>query len=147
VATAQEQAKAKDEEKKPPRPVSEIQQDIESTRERLVGNLEQLKAEANPKALGEKASTKAKSVVMNPDGSVRVERVAMIAGVVVGMLIIRRGFKARAKRKQLEALAQVVWVPVPRKAVNAELAERARNAKELAPLTAEYAPQLELASA
>lgn len=147
MATAQEQAKGKDGEKAPPRPVGEIQQDIESTRERLVGNLEQLKAEANPKALGEKASTKAKSVVMNPDGSVRVERVAMIAGVVVGMLIIRRGFKARAKRKQLEALAQVVWVPVPRKAVSPELAERARNAKELAPLTAEYAPQLELARA
>jgi hypothetical protein len=150
VATAQEQAKAKakdDEEKKPPRPVGEIQQDMESTRARLVDNIEQLKAEANPKALGEKASTKAKSVVVNPDGSVRVERVAMIAGVVLGLIIVRRGFRARAKRKQLEALAQVVWVPVPRSAVNSELAQRARNAKELAPLTAEYAPQLELASA
>jgi hypothetical protein len=153
VATAEQQAKpkakdsAKDEEQKPPRPIGEIQQDIASTRERLVNNLEQLKAETSPKALGEKASTTAKSVVMNEDGSVRVERVAMIAGAVVGLLLIRKGFKTRAKRKQLEALAKVVWVPVPREAVNPELAARARNAKELAPLTEDYAPQLALASA
>ena len=153
MATAEQQAKpkakdpAKDEEQKPPRPIGEIQQDIASTRDRLVNNLEQLRAETSPKALGEKASTAAKSVVMNEDGSVRVERVAMIAGAVVGLLLIRKGFKARAKRKQLEALAKVVWVPVPREAVNPELANRARNAKELAPLTEDYAPQLALASA
>jgi hypothetical protein len=149
VATAEQQTKAKgkDEEKKPPRPIGEIQQDIDSTRERLVANIEQLKAEANPKALGEKATNSAKSVVMNEDGSVRVERVAMIAGAVVGLLLIRRGFKSRARRKQLEALAKVVWVPVPRGAVNPELAARARNAKELAPLTDDYAPQLALLSA
>ena len=149
MATAEQQAKpkAKDEEQKPPRPIGEIQQDIATTRDRLVNNLEQLKAETSPKALGEKASTAAKSVVMNDDGSVRVERVAMIAGAVVGLLLIRKGFKARAKRKQLAELAKVVWVPVPREAVNPELAARARNAKELAPLTEDYAPQLALASA
>ena len=149
MATAEQQDKdkAKDEERTPPRPIGEIQQDIASTRERLVANIEQLKAETTPKALGEKASTTAKSVVLNDDGSVRVERVAMIAGAVVGLLLIRKGFKARAKRKQLEALAKVVWVPVPREAVNPELAARARNAKELAPLTADYAPQLALMSA
>ncbi len=149
MATAEQQAKTKDkdEEHKPPRPIDEIQQDIASTRERLVTNIEQLKAETSPKALGEKASTTAKSVVLHKDGSVRVERVAMIAGAVVGLLLIRKGFKSRAKRKQLEALAKVVWVPVPREAVNPELAARARNAKELAPLTEDYAPQLALLSA
>lgn len=145
MASAEQQAK--DEERKAPRPIDEIQQDLAATRERLVGNIEQLKVEAHPKALGEKAAGSAKSVVLNEDGSVRVERVAMIAGAVVGLLLIRKGFKARGKRKELKALAKVVWVPVPRDAVNPELAARARNAKELAPYTDGFAPQLELKSA
>ena len=147
MATAEQQEKPKDGEHDAPRAVGEIQQDIESTRARLVGNLEQLKQETSPQALKEKASTKAKSVVMKPDGSVRVERVAAIAGVVVGLLLLRRGIQARSRRKELQALSQVVWVPVPRRAVNPELVGVSRNAKELAPLTAEFAPQLELASA
>ncbi len=150
MATAQQQAeaKAKDGEKKtPPRPIREIQGDLETTRARLAGNLQQLKVETSPKVLGERAQTKAKSVVMNEDGSVRVDRVAAIAGVVVGLLLLRKGVKARSRRKQLEALAQVVWVPVPRSSVNPELAAFARNAKELAPLTEQYAPALAITSA
>ncbi len=146
MATAQEQAKSKDEEKKPPRPVGEIQQDIASTRGRLVDNLDQLKAETSPKALGDKAATKAKAVVLNDDGSVRMERVVAIGAVVVGLLVIRKGFRTRARKKELRALAEVVWVPVPRRAVNPEIASLTRNAKELAPLTADYVPQLELMS-
>ena len=147
MATAQ-QAKSKDEQKPPPpRPIGAIRKDIEQTRQRLAGNLEQLKSETTPKALGAKAQTRAKSVVVNEDGSVRVERVVAIAGAVVGLLLLRKGVKARSRRKHLEALTKVVWVPVPRSSVNPELAALARNANELAPLTGEYAPQLVLASA
>lgn len=147
MATAGQKAKPKDEQKKPPRAVGEIQSDIAQTRARLTGNLEQLKAETTPKALGEKAQNKAKSVVLNDDGSVRTERVAAIAGVVLGLLLLRKGIKSRARKRELRQLAEVVWVPVPRRAVNPELAMITRNAKELAPLTEEYAPALALASA
>jgi len=149
VSTVEQTAKAEDEKPKQPpaRPVGEIQSDIEQTRARLVGNLEQLKAEASPKALSGKAQAKAKSVFLNEDGSVKTERVAAVAGVVVGLLLVRRGVKARSRRKEIARLSQVVWVPVPRSAVNPEVAALARNARELAPLTETYAPALELTSA
>ena len=77
MATAEQQEKPKDGEHDAPRAVGEIQQDIESTRARLVGNLEQLKQETSPQALKEKASTKAgmgtsttsRSSIPRPNGS------------------------------------------------------------------------------
>ena len=53
--------------------------------------------------------------------------------VVFAILVLRRGFKARGHRKELERLSQVVWVPVPRTSVNPEYAGMARTARELAP--------------
>ena len=158
MATAEQQAKSKAKPKgesteesenaeAPARPVGEIVSDIDKTRERLVSNLEQLKAETSPDALKGKAEQKVRSVMQHEDGSVRMERVAMIAGAVIALVLVRKGFKARARKKELRALAQVVWVPVPRASVNPEIAGLARNAKELAPLTGEYEPQLALASA
>ena len=148
MATAEKLATAKDgEPKAPARPVGDIQSDIDETRNRLAGNIQQLKAETSPKALGNKAQAKAKSVLANEDGSIKVERVAAIAGVVIGLILLRKGLKAHSQKKELAALAQVVWVPVPRRAVNPELMAVSRNAMELAPMTEKFAPQLELASA
>ena len=158
MATAEQQAKSKAKPKgeskdkpesaePPARPVDEIVSDIDQTRDRLVSNLEQLKAETTPDALKGKAEAKVRSVMQHEDGSVRMERVAMIAGAVVALLLVRKGLKARARKKELRALAQVVWVPVPRASVNPEIADLARNAKELAPLTSEYEPQLAVAGA
>lgn len=153
-----DQPAATEQQKKPPvRSVEEIQSDLDKTRSRLAGNIEQLKAETKPQALGQRAQNKVKEigataqakvqqVMLKEDGSVRTERVVAIGGGVVALLLIRRGFKARAHRKELERLAQVVWVPVPRSAVNPEYALMARNARELSPNALEYRPQLELAS-
>ena len=148
MATAAQTNPAKDDKKKPPpRPVGEIRRDLEDTRQRLAGNIAQLKAETQPKALGNKAQTKAKSVFVNPDGSVKVERVAAVAGVAIGLILLSKGIKSHKRKKELRALAQVVWVPVPRKAVSPELIAVSRNAKELAPLTEEYVPALVAAQA
>jgi len=147
VAIAAQQNPAKDEQKKPkPRPVGEIRRDLEDTRQRLASNLQQLKAETAPKALGNKAGTKARALFVNVDGSVKVERVAAVAGAAVGLLLLSKGIKSHKRKKELQALAQVVWVPVPRRAVSAELIGVSRNAKELAPLTKEYVPALVAAS-
>lgn len=132
----------KQKEKPAPRSMAEIEQDMAETRERLIGNIEQLKAETSPKALQAKAVAKVKQTFLYEDGSVRTERVVAVAGAVVSLYLVRRGFKARARRRELRALAEVVWVPVPRQAVNAQIAPLARNAKELAPLSAEAAPRL-----
>jgi hypothetical protein len=116
-------------------------------RRRLAANLQALKDETQPKALANKAGTKVQSVFRNPDGSVRTERVAAVAGAVVGLFLLSRGVKSHKKKKELQALAQVVWVPVPRRAVSSELIGVSRNAKELAPLVDEYQPALTAASA
>ena len=143
MAVEQKQASSEGKKEKPaPRSMAEIQQDMAQTRERLVSNIEQLKAETSPKALQAKAVAKAKATFLNEDGSVRTERVAAVAGTVVALYLVRRGFKARARRRELRALAEVVWVPVPRQAVNAQIAPLARTAKELAPLTADAAPRI-----
>ena len=135
------------EEETPPRSIHEIQRDLDQTRRRLAANLQALKDETQPKVLANKASTKVQSVFRNPDGTVRTERVAAIAGVVVGLFVLSRGVKSHKKKKELQALAQVVWVPVPRRAVSSELIAVSRNAKELAPLVDEYQPALTAAPA
>ncbi|MCB0918380.1 MAG: DUF3618 domain-containing protein [Actinobacteria bacterium] len=114
------------------RSTEEIQADIDQTRARLVDNIDKLKAETSPQALMAKAKAKAHDVFFNPEtGVVRTERVVAVAIGVVGIIIVRRGLKARARRRELQRLREVVWVPVPRSAVSPEVAKVARNAKEL----------------
>lgn len=129
-----DQASDKREKKAPPRSPEEIQAEIEETRQRLAANLNQLKAETQPKALAEKAKEKVTGIFMDPaTGSLRTERVAAVAAVVVGLIVIRKGFKSRAHKRQLKRLGEVVWVPVPKQSVNAEFAPVARVAAEIAP--------------
>lgn len=115
----------------------EIQAEIEETRARLVENLDQLKAETTPSALFDKAKIAVTGVfVDHSTGQVRTERVVAVAGGVVALLLVRRGLKARAHRKEIARLKEVVWVPVPRSSVNPEYAGMARTAKELGPVPA-----------
>jgi len=127
-------------EEKPPRSTEEIQADIQQTRQRLVGTLDSLKEETTPKALAGRAQASVKGVFVTENGDVRVERVAAVVGVVVGLLVLRRGMKARARRRELQRLAEVVWVPVPRAAVSKDVVGSARNASELAPLAQDVEP-------
>lgn len=128
------------------RPIADIQSDLDQTRQRLAENIAALKAEASPKALGRKAKARAEDIVVKPDGSLRTDRIAAAAGVLLALLLLRRTAKARSQRKELRRLAEVVWVPVPRSAVSPELAPMARNAKELAPLLEQAGPRLEITS-
>lgn len=133
---------------KPTRSTSEIQSEMNETRERLVENLTKLKAEANPAALmanakaevqvvAVKVQAKATAVFVDTEtGELRRERVAGVAAGVVGLIVLRRGLKVRARRRELEYLRSIVWVPVPRSAVSPEVAKVARIAAELAPGTA-----------
>lgn len=118
-----------------PRTPEQIQAEIEETRARLAENLDQLKAETAPRALLDKAKAKVQGVFVDPEtGEVRRERVAAVVGGVVAIVLVRRGLKARAHRREVERLKQVVWVPVPRSSVNPEYAAMARTARELGPV-------------
>jgi hypothetical protein len=126
--------KKEESDNKASRSKGEIQSDMAQTRARLVENIEKLKAETTPKALFARVKGKAVEVFVNPEtGEIRRERVAGVAVGVVGIIVVRRGLKSRAKRKHLEYLRTVVWVPVPKVAVSPEVAKVARIAAELAP--------------
>lgn len=121
-------------EKSKPRSADEIQADIQRTRQRLTENLEQLKAETSPAALKARAIHGAKRTFVDErTGAVRTERVIGVVVVIVGLVVVRRGIRSRARRRELERLSQIVWVPVPRAAVSAQVASVARDAAELAP--------------
>ncbi len=112
----------------------EIQAEIEETRQRLAENLDQLKAETTPQALLDRAKTAVTGVfVDNSTGELRKERIAAVVGGVVAIIVVRKGLKARAHRRELERLKEVVWVPVPRSSVNPAYAAMSRTAAELAP--------------
>lgn len=116
------------------RSAEEIQADMEETRQRLADNLAQLKSETTPQALAQRAGNAAKGLVFDHEtGEWRRERIIAIGGVVVGLLLVRRGLKRRAHRKHLQRLSEVVWVPVPRASVNPEYAYLARSATEVSP--------------
>lgn len=118
----------------PRRSTQEIQADIEETRRRLAQNIDLLKQEVSPQALADRAKRKVSQTFVDPQsGALRTERVVAAAVVLVGILVVRRGFKVRARNRHLRQLSAVVWVPVPKTAVSQEFAPVARTAAELSP--------------
>jgi hypothetical protein len=77
---------------KPPpedtRTPSQIEADIVATRERLAGRIEELKANAAPKAIGQRQAQRVKGLFVDEFGGVRPERVLAAAGVVVSILAL-----------------------------------------------------------
>ena len=121
-------------EKSEHRSMDDILTYLVATRQRLAESIAQLKQEARPDVLKAKARTAVLSVVIDPEtGLVRTERIAAVVGVTVGLILLRKGIKARSRKRQLRRLGEVVWVPVPRAAVKPELMSISREAIELAP--------------
>lgn len=61
---------------------------IESIRlreQRLAANVDELMGRVHPQVLAKRASDNAKSVVVNDDGSVKSDRVALIGGLVLSV--------------------------------------------------------------
>lgn len=61
---------------------------VESIRlreQRLSANVDELVGRLHPKALAAQAEEQAKSVVINPDGSPKVERIALFGGIALAV--------------------------------------------------------------
>ncbi|MYM20224.1 DUF3618 domain-containing protein [Brevibacterium sp. 5221] len=61
---------------------------VESIRlreQRLSANVDELVGRLHPKALAAQAEAQAKSVVINPDGSPKVERIALFGGIALAV--------------------------------------------------------------
>ena len=123
------------------RSTDDIMADIDDTRDRLVANLTQLREETQPKALAQRAKAAVIGVFVDQKtGELRTERVAIVAGSVVGLVVLRKGIRARAQKRQIKRLSEVVWVPVPKSSVSPEMAPLARSAIELGPSPAMMLP-------
>ncbi len=73
---------------------AQIEADIERTRARLAGTLDELTDRLTPRAVLRQANTKARGAFVGPDGTVRTDRAAIAAGsvlsVVGGCVAVRR---------------------------------------------------------
>jgi hypothetical protein len=63
---------------------AEIEADIERTRERLAGTVDAIADRVKPVNVARRAADSAKAQVVDADGNLRVQRVAVLAVVVAG---------------------------------------------------------------
>ena len=71
----------------PSRTPDEIAAEIAETRNRLAGTIDQLVYRVQPKTIVERKVASTKASFVNPDGSLKKDKVLKVAGVVVGILV------------------------------------------------------------
>ena len=77
----------------PPRSMDEIEAELEATRERLAGRIDDLTEYVKPANIVERQKSKLKSVFVDEYGGIKPDRVLMAAGIVVavvGLSVLRR---------------------------------------------------------
>ena len=77
----------------PPRSMDEIEAELEATRERLAGRIDDLTDYVKPANIVERQKNKLKSVFVDEYGGIKPDRVLMAAGIVVavvGLGVLRR---------------------------------------------------------
>lgn len=76
----------------PPRSPDQIKADIASTQRRLATTVDDLNDRLSPESLAREAGDKVKGVFVRPDGSVKGRPIAIIAGTIAGMVVLRKIF-------------------------------------------------------
>lgn len=76
-----------------PRSLADIEADMQATRARLSETLGDLKVAAAPRNILNRQVRKVKEFYTDEYGAVRVDRVAVTAGVVVGLIVVRRKWR------------------------------------------------------
>lgn len=74
---------------------AQLEAEIAEARSNLASTIEQLKAETTPQALAQRGVAKVKGFFTDEYGGIRPERVAMAAGVVVTLVVLRRWRRSR----------------------------------------------------
>ena len=68
--------------------VTNLEQDIEQTRERLAATIDQLVYRASPKTIVRREIAAVKGYFVDPDGGPRTQNIAKFAGGVVGAVVL-----------------------------------------------------------
>jgi hypothetical protein len=88
-AVADAKAAVDGEKPKPPqRSVSEIQAELDATRDRLAGRIDDLQEYVAPKNVANRQIAKVKGVFVDEFGGIKPDRVLIAAGVVVGLVVV-----------------------------------------------------------
>jgi Protein of unknown function (DUF3618) len=69
-----------------PRTADEIAAEIAETRNRLAGTIDHLVYRVQPKTIVERKIRSTKASFVNPDGSLRKDKVLKVAGIAVGVV-------------------------------------------------------------
>ncbi len=77
---------------------AELEAEIAAARDGLTSSLEQLRAETRPEALVQRGKAAVVGFFTDEYGGVRPERVAMVAGTVITLVVLRRWRSARRRR-------------------------------------------------
>ena len=92
-AAAKKTAKSADAAKPPEaRSAAEIQADIDAAQVRLAAHVDELSDRLNPQHLAEEAVTGVKRVFLNEDGSPKGKPIAIAAGSLTALLVLRKIF-------------------------------------------------------
>lgn len=81
-------SKAGGETPKPQRSVAEIQAELDATRDRLAGRIDDLQEYVTPKNVMNRQVDKVKGVFVDEFGGIKPDRVLIAAGVVVGLVVV-----------------------------------------------------------
>lgn len=82
-------------EPEPPRTASEIEADIEHTRARLAGTVDAIAERVKPANVAKRTAGSAKAQVLEPDGSLRIMRVAALVGGLLAVIALVRWRRGR----------------------------------------------------
>lgn len=72
----------------PAKDLSALESEIETTRERLAGNLDQLLHRASPRTIARREVTSVKRYFVEPNGAPRTGHILKVVGGVVGVVVV-----------------------------------------------------------
>ena len=90
MANAQMPEGTQSSEQAPSATPEDLEARIASTRERLAGSVDDLVERADPMSIAESGLARAKAWFVDPQTGLRTDRVAKVAGGVMGFLMLRR---------------------------------------------------------
>lgn len=78
---------------------AQLEAEIADARSNLASTIEQLRVETTPKALAHRGVETVKGFFTDEYGGIRPERVAIVAGAVVTLVVLRRWRRSRRRHR------------------------------------------------
>jgi len=66
----------------------ELEAQIDAARDRLAETIDEIAARVAPKAVVAKVKSRAVGIVVNPDGTIKKDRAAIVGGVGLGLILL-----------------------------------------------------------